>query len=62
MKSEKCISEFYPKPVGYGETKPVCRDPNWIPSYIRPETIEVVEVGSQRFIIIGGKTGIDINI
>ncbi len=32
-------------------------DPNRVPSYIKPET---VEIGSRR--IVGGKTRIDINI
>ncbi len=54
MRNERCD---YPKPVSYGEIKAIPQDPNRIPSYIKPET---VEIGYRR--IVGGKTGIDINI
>lgn len=37
-------------------------DPNRIPSYIKPETVEVKKIGSKKVIVIGGPMGIDINI
>ncbi len=37
-------------------------DPNRIPTYIKPETIEIKRVGSEQVMVIGGQRGIDINI
>ncbi len=37
-------------------------DPNRIPGYIKPETVEVKGVGPEQVRVIGGPRGIDINI
>lgn len=37
-------------------------DPNRIPNYIKPETVQIKDMGSEKVIVIGGPMGIDINI
>lgn len=37
-------------------------DPNRIPGYIRPETVEFRTIGSNKVIVVGGPRGMDINI
>lgn len=37
-------------------------DPNRIPGYIRPETVEFKAIGSNKVIVVGEPRGMDINI